>query len=186
MLRKVTLGALSVVVLIAVVSMSSAQVACAHDPRFACSPRATNPIIIPDPSKSWAYYGHLDPGQTDVYRFTVPSLLAVPWNVLLDQRDAATAGRPAATITDGAGRVVATANLDHAKTFFEPFSRESYLISPDQTLHLRPGKYDVRVFMPGATGRQRYTLALGEAERFSPLEIPYVAGALLRIRMLHY
>lgn len=186
MLRRVLLSALAVVAFIVAVSIGSAQVACAHDPRFACSPRAGNPISIPDPSKSWAYYGHLGPGQTDVYRFTISEPLNVPWNVLLDQRDAATPGRPAATIRDGTGHVIAEANLDHAQTFYEPFSRQHYLISPDRTIHLPPGQYEVRVSMAGASGRQRYTLAIGDAERFSPLEFPYLVGAVLRIRAQRY
>ena len=186
MWKKFLLGALAVVALIVAISIGTAQVACAHDPRFACSPRAGAPVMIPDPSKSWAYYGHLGPAQNDVYRFSISSPLDVPWNVLLDKRDAAIAGRPVATITDGARHVVAVANLDHPKTFFEPFSRESYLISPDQTLHLLPGRYEVRVSMAGASAIQRYTLAIGEAERFSLLEFPYLTGAIARIRMQHY
>ena len=186
MVRKIILSALLVVAVTVAVSIASAQVTCAHDPRFVCSPRAGTPIIIADPSKSWAYYGHLEPQQTDVYRFTVSKSLDVPWNVLLDERDAATAGRPAATVAHSAAHVVAAADLRHPKTFFEPFSREHYLISPDQTMHLTPGRYEVRVSIPGATGEQRYTLAIGEAERFSPLEYGYLVGALLRIRMQHY
>ena len=186
MLRKAFLGALAFVVLAAAISISSAKNACAHDPRFACSPRAANPIRIPDAWKSWAYYGHLGPGQTDVYRFAVSKPLRVPWNVLLDRRDVPTPGRPAATIADRAGHVIARANLDHPKTFYEPFSRERYLTSPDQVLHLAPGSYEVRVSMAGASHSQRYTLAIGEAEKFSPLELPYVIGAILRIRAQHY
>lgn len=186
MLRKVLLSALAVVAFIVAISIGSAQVACAHDPRFACSPRAGNPITIPDPSKSWAYYGHLGPGQTDVYRFTISKTLDVPWNVLLDRRDAATPGRPAAMITDGTGHVIAEANLDHPEAFYEPFSGEHYLMSPDQTMHLAPGPYEVRVSMAGVSGPQRYTMAIGEAERFSPLEFPYLVGAVLRIRAQHY
>jgi hypothetical protein len=186
MLRKTFLSALTVLAVIVAISIGSAQVACAHDPRFACSPRAANPIRIPDPSKSWAYYGHLGAGQSDLYRFSISKALAVPWNVLLDQRDAATPGRPVAIMTDGAGHVVAEANLDRPVTFYEPFSREHYLTSPDRTLHLRPGRYEVRVSMPGANEAQRYTLAIGEAERFSPLEVPYLIGAILRIRAQHY
>lgn len=186
MLRKVLLSALAFVGVIVLISFGSAQVACAHDPRFACSPRAGNPINITDPSKSWAYYGHLGPGQIDVYRFTVPKPLNVPWNVLLDQRDAATAGRPTAIITDGTGRAVAKANLERPITFYEPFSGQHYLMSPDQTVRLAPGRYEVRVSIPGASGRQRYTLAIGEAERFSPFEFPYLFGAVLRIRTQRY
>lgn len=186
MVRKALLAALVLAALVVGVSIGSAQVACAHDPRFACSPRARNPIRIPDPSKSWAYYGHLGPGQTDLYRFTVSQALAVPWNVLLDQRDAATAGRPVATITDSTGHAIAQANLKHPEAFFEPFSREHYLISPDQTILLSPGRYEVRVTIVGAKSAQRYTLAIGEAERLSPLEYAYLVGAILRIRAQRY
>lgn len=38
----------------------------------------------------------------------------------------------------------------------------------------------------GAKSAQRYTLAIGEAERLSPLEYAYLVGAILRIRAQRY
>ncbi|HYL28244.1 MAG TPA: hypothetical protein VEW74_10460 [Candidatus Nitrosotalea sp.] len=169
------------------VAYSAAQRACAHDPRFVCSPRtAAQPVRIPDASKSWAYYGGLAANQSDEFTFTLTRSAAVPWTLLLDTRDVKNPARPAAALFDSQGRVIA--GLDFAggwSRFYEPFSRESYLQSGIDQLNLSPGTYRIVVTMSG-TARQRYVMAIGEAERFSPLEIPYVAGAVARIRAQRY
>lgn len=163
----------------------SAQRACAHDPRFTCSPRtAKNPVLIPDASKSWAFYGTLRHGQTDRYEFELPARTSVPVNLLVDARDSANPARPALTI-DRNGRSVTFLDFSRVTTFYEPFSREQYINTPSQDLTLEPGHYTATVSMSG-TDAQRYTLAIGEAERFTVFEVPYVAGAIHRIRALRY
>lgn len=169
------------------VGSATAQVACAHDPRFICSPRsAEHPVRIPDVGKSWAYYGGIGRGQSDTFAFTVDRTTQAPWNLLVDVRDANNAARPSATLYNAAGSAIARVGFaDGATTFYEPFSRESYLESRTVNLSLSPGRYSVVVTMPAAAP-QRYVMAIGEAERFSPLEIPYVIGAIARIRALRY
>lgn len=164
----------------------SAQVACAHDPRFVCSPRAAeHAVAIPDAGKSWAYYGGLAPGQSDAFVLRVDRSIAVPWNLLVDVRDAGNPARPVGTLYGAAGHAIASVAFSGNRSFFEPFSRESYLESPSVTLRLTPGSYSLFVRMSSGP-RQRYVMAIGEAERFSPLEIPYVVGAIARIRALRY
>ena len=69
--------------------MLSATRACAHDPRFACSPRAADrAIVVADPGKSWAFYGRLGSGAEDRYEIDATHALTVPVQVLIDQRDA--------------------------------------------------------------------------------------------------
>jgi hypothetical protein len=170
-----------------VVGFLGAGRACAHDPRFACSPRTpVNPVVIADPEKSWAFYGHLATGEADRYAFSVRTPLRVPWNILVDERDARNPARPSATLFDANGAVRARIDLRDATMFFEPFSRERYLSSPERELSLAPGAYTIDVSMRGGHATQRYTLAIGEAERFSVLDVPYVAGAIVRIRALRY
>ena len=165
----------------------SALPACAHDPRFVCSPRdAAHPVVVPDPQKSWAYYGGLQPGQRDVFTFTIARPLRVPWNLLIDGRDAGNPARPEATLADSSGNALARLDLRDSKPFYEPFSRLTYLESPDRSLDLPPGTYRIDVTMTGGTGRQRYVMAIGEDERFGVGEIPYVLGAIGRIRALRY
>jgi len=170
------------------VGYSAAQRACAHDPRFVCSPRsATHAVRIPDASKSWAYYGGLTPDQSDEYTFGLSRATVVSWSLLVDARDAATPARPAAALFDAQGSVIAGVNFaGGGSAFYEPFSRESYLQSAIRHLNLWPGNYSIVVSMSGAAARQRYVMAIGDAERFSPLEIPYVAGAIARIRARRY
>jgi hypothetical protein len=190
---KRTLGTLAFVAAIAlfaiaVVAYLSAGTACAHDPRFACSPRGTHdPIAVSDPQKSWAFYGHLAPGETDRYTIVVRQPIHVAWSLLVDARDAANPSRPAIRVSDAAGYERAHLDFAHAETFYEPFSRERYTTTPASTLVLPAGTYDAVVRMRGAgTTPQRYTFAVGDAERFSITEIPYVLGAIHRIRALRY
>lgn len=174
--------AFAVLVVTFVVGVFSAGTACAHDPRFACSPRgAEHPITVPDPTKSWAYYGDLAPGETDRYVFTVIKPAEIPASLLLDARDAANPARPVAVLADRAGHVVKQLDLRAPVQFDERFSRVHYLSSPTANLHLAPGDYTVDVTMRGGSEPQRYTLAIGADERFSLTEIPFVLGAIYRI-----
>ncbi|MEO9264627.1 MAG: hypothetical protein ABI282_11080 [Candidatus Baltobacteraceae bacterium] len=123
-------------------------------------------------------------GGSDYYQFDLPAQLTVPVNLLVDERDATNAARPALSITRD-GTTVARINFRHAEKFYEPFSREAYIAAPERKLLLPAGHYVLTVTM-GGVAAQRYTLAIGEAERFSVFEIPYVLGAIHRIRNLQY
>lgn len=164
-----------------------AQTACAHDPRFSCSTRdAQHAIVIPDAQKSWAYYGRLARGQRDIYRVVLRDHLTVPLNSSIEKADAVKPGRPRVVVRDSYGRAIATVPFDRVQAFYEPFSRISYLTTPDRELHLSPGTYLITVTMDGATLPQRYVLAIGSLERFTVDEIPYVIGAVHRIRARGY
>ncbi|MDQ2991303.1 MAG: hypothetical protein M3R30_00580, partial [Candidatus Eremiobacteraeota bacterium] len=158
-----------------------------HDPRFACSPRGeANAIAIADATTSWAFYGHLKTGQADVYAFTLRSPATVPWNLLVDERDAGNLARPAATLSSPVGKIVAGTDFGRQETFYEPFSRERYASTRVRTLRLAAGTYRIVVTMEGGSAEQRYTLAVGSAERFGIADVPYVLGAIHRIRALDY
>lgn len=160
----------------------SAGRACAHDPRFACSPRdAAHPIAVSDPQKSWAFYGRLAANAEDRYTMVAAHPTRVPVQLLIDQRDAANPLRPVAVVADGSGRVIARADLTHERRFFEPFSRVTYAAGVEQRVLLPAGESTITVRMHGTGVSQRYTLALGAEERFSIVEIPYVVGAVYRI-----
>lgn len=164
----------------------SAQSACAHDPRFVCSPRTPqHPVVVSDPAKSWAFYGGLDAGGTDTFSFTLERELVVPFNLLVDRRDSENSARPVLRILRN-GKQIAAVDFSRSEAFYEPFSRENYVQTPQHKMTLPPGAYVARVAMPGATSRQRYVFALGEAERFSVFEVPYVLGAIHRVRALSY
>lgn len=79
------------------------------------------------------------------------------------------------------------AHLDRLDaTFYEPFSRENYETTKPAQLDLPAGTYRVVIGMSGQNVPQRYTFAIGDAERFSPIEIPYLLGAIARIRAQKY
>jgi hypothetical protein len=168
------------------IGYASATPACAHDPRFVCSPRNDAAAVsIPDASKSWAYYGALAPGQRDDFTFTLARPVRIPWSLLVDRRDAAIPGRPDAVLTRDAS-TISHLHFGEGARFYEPFSRLSYLESPSVYLDLPPGVYRIQVTMRGGAVRQRYVMAIGETERFGIGEIPYVLGAIQRIRERGY
>lgn len=101
---------------------------------------------------------------------------------MLDRRDAANPARPEATLTSAGGSTVARLRLTRGTPFYEPFSRLTYLESREARLDLKPGTYRIVVSMYGGAARQRYVMAIGEAERFGAGEVPYVFGAIDRIR----
>jgi hypothetical protein len=161
----------------------AAQKACAHDPRFACSPRdEQHAILISDPSKSWAYYGRLAPGERDVYGFFANRTMSVPVSVLIEKQDAGNPARPQLVVVDEKLHTVAMRDLSAPSAFFEPFSRIEYLTSPQTPVALEPGRYEAVVKMVGGTAPQRYVFAIGEDERFGFGEIPYVFGAIRRVQ----
>jgi len=158
----------------------SAGTACAHDPRFACSPRpASSPVAIGDVVKSWAFYGRLASPQRDYYDFSTAVPLRIPVDLLVDKRDAANPARPSLIVEGANQREIMRLDLSNPGTFDEPFSRVSYL-SKSGELDLAPGRYTAVVSMSGRSP-QRYTFAIGRDERFGILEIPYVLGAVYRI-----
>jgi hypothetical protein len=167
-----------------VVGFTSAQTACAHDPRFACSPRGRfDPIRIHDPEKSWAFYGRLGNDERDHYLLIAREPLHVPWQLLIERRDAGDPLRPSAVVRDEHGRQIASLSLSgsDATTFYEPFSRITYLSTIPHVLRVPPGRYEITISMRGAGPPQRYVMAIGEQERFGLGEIPYVIGAIHRI-----
>lgn len=180
--RRGVIAILAALALISVVGAFSAKTACAHDPRFACSPReAADSIVVSDPAKSWAFYGRLAEGQEDHYSIRAGAKVRVPISILLDVRDAANPARPVASVYDGAGNIVERITLSNPASFYEPFSRVHYLSSRERKITLGHGFATVVIAMRGGAAPQRYAFAIGRDERFSLLELPYLAGALYRI-----
>ena len=75
---------------------------------------------------------------------------------------------------------------DRTQVFFEPFSHLNYVATIAKSVLLRPGAHRLTVVMKGTGNEQRYVLALGEQERFSVGEIPYVLGAIHRVQVRGY
>jgi hypothetical protein len=181
-IRRVVAAIAVALTLIVGAGVFSAQTACAHDPRFACSPRtASHPIAVSDPAKSWAFYGRLAQGQEDHYFIQARGMTRVPISILLDVRDTGNAARPVASVYDGAGKIIERIALSNPTSFYEPFSRVQYLSSGERDITLEQGRSTVVITMHGGSEPQRYAFAIGRDERFSVLDLPYVAGAIYRI-----
>ena len=182
MLKRIILVLFAFLAVVVAAGALSAGRACAHDPRFACSPRsASDPIAISDPEKSWAFYGRLAASQEDHYAITTRNAVRVPVSILVDERDAANPGRPEVSVLDARGNVTSTIGMARTVSFYEPFSRVRYSSSPERMVAFEPGSSAIIVRMHGADAPQRYVLAIGSEERFSVLEIPYLLGAVYRI-----
>lgn len=180
MKRAAVLLALALLVVVAAGALTAGR-ACAHDPRFACSPRDTDPIIVTDPQKSWAFYGRVNADTEDRYEIQTRLGATVPVQLLVDERDAGNPARPIAIVTAPSGREIATLDLGRGRPFFEPFSRVTYVAGATRNVTFPAGTSLIRVTMLGGTVAQRYTLAIGSEERFGIGEIPYLVGALYRI-----
>lgn len=169
-------------VLVITAGAFSAQTACAHDPRFACSPRdAAHPVVVSDPAKSWAFYGRLAHGQEDHYSIQARAKTRVPISILLDVRDGGSPARPVASVYDRTGRMLELITFSKPTSFYEPFSRVHYLSSGERDITLAQGRSTIVIGMRGGSQPQRYAFAIGRDERFSLLDLPYVGGALYRI-----
>lgn len=179
---RAVIGIFVALALFIVAGAFSAETACAHDPRFACSARdASHPVVVSDPAKSWAFYGRLAQGQEDHYSVQARAKTSVPVSILLDARDAANPARPVASVYDAAGTMIERITLSSPVKFYEPFSRVRYLTSGEREITLAQGSSTVVITMRGGSKPQRYAFAIGRDERFSVLELPYIAGAIYRI-----
>jgi len=186
-LKRILIVIVSSIAVVVAVGTLSAGRACAHDPRFVCSPRTPgNPVVVRDAVKSWAFYGRLGAAQSDHFTVSTTTAIRVPTSLLVDERDAGNPARPSLSVYDGRGAKVATIDMNRSELFYEPFSRVRYLSSVERAVQLNAGTYDFVVTMSGAPSAQRYTLALGREERFTVAELPFVIGAVVRIHNRGY
>ena len=186
-LKRALIAIAASIALVIVVGTLSAERACAHDPRFVCSPRSgSDAVVVPDAVKSWAFYGRLNAVQSDHFTISTARAIRIPVSLLVDERDAADPARPTLFVYDGHGLKVSSIDMNRTESFYEPFSRVHYLSSQERSLQLSAGTYDFVVRMRGSRSPQRYTLALGSEERFGIAELPFVLGAVVRIHNRDY
>lgn len=187
LLKRALIVAVSSIAVVVAAGALSAGRACAHDPRFVCSPRTRDDAVaVRDPAKSWAFYGRLNAAQSDHFTVSAARAIRVPVSLLVDERDAANPARPSLSVNDVRGSRVASIDMHRSESFYEPFSRVRYLSSPERFVQLNTGTYDFVVTMRGGPSAQRYTFALGSEERFGITELPFVLGAVVRIHNRDY
>jgi hypothetical protein len=166
----------SILVLAVLVALSAT--ALAHQPRI---PQGDS-ILVPDPEVSKAYYGKLDGRpQTYIIRSSRPFALYV--NILVpdipgQQKDvSAVIAR-----NDPAEKVMVFLDGGAFKwtRFFEPFGHDTYWMGPEYKAQVAPGEY--RVIVSSARNDSKYSLAIGELERFDYIETVNALRLIPRIK----
>lgn len=170
-------------------------VACAHRPVF-LSPETEDPYTVSQPEISQAIYRELVPGQVDYYRLTVPqqgldlfTQLLVPTRgqeqdfrpslALLGPGLPPARGELPLAIPEGSGAVIM--DWEDKGIFFEPFTQTRYDMARELRRSLPGGEWQLAVFHPQGHGG-RYTLTLGEEERWSLKDIIRFPNMWLRTR----
>lgn len=171
--------------------------ASAHRPLFVETENTgpDRPVAIPNPQISWAVYARLASGMTEYYEFSVPeegmelfAQLLVPAPAPVDFRpslvligpglDPADPGVPV-EIPPGMGAVVLP--WQEKELFFEPFTQTRYHMAEELRTDLAQRKFLLAIFEPQGKGG-KYTLAVGEEERWSWRDIFAFPGIWLRTR----
>jgi hypothetical protein len=150
--------------------------ALAHQPRLV---GAATAVRVTEPEVSKAYYARL-PGRPARYEITsgVPFTLYAQTTV----PDVAHARRDLRMrILGPTGQLAGlTTPPSRWKPFYEPFGGDHYLTGPEFRRRVPAGRYTVEVSDPGNRGT--YVLAIGEAEKWDPVEAARALAALPAIK----
>lgn len=165
---------LSVLALLLVLTAFSPFMAQAHQPRTTGQGQGDghqdDPISVPDPEVSKAYYERLD-GEPAFYKIAAEAPFALYVNILVPDIPAERDRRFSVEILNESGGRVAL--LDGEKSewtqFYEPFGGDAYFMGPELRMNVSEGEYTLKVF--SADNQGKYVLAVGEKEAFPPSEI---------------
>ena len=175
---------LSLVILLFLLAANS----WAHQPRFVMDTPTgpNNPILIPDPEVSKAYYGELT-GSADYYKISSGTTFAFYVNVL--SPDVPDYNRTDLSVEvlgwDGKKILALNGRNQTWERFYEEFGGDYYLKGPEARMNLSGGEYTIIVSSPDNRGR--YSLAVGETESFPPGEIAnaYLLSPTLKSRFFN-
>jgi hypothetical protein len=189
-------GRISSIILLAILITLLVPIAGAHVPELPpSSPGLSGAVIIPDPAKSYAYYGTLhEPGEADYYAIALNEgdLLHVqistpdpgPFTPAMAIMGPGISGQdqvpPFVGVPARSGVIVIPGSRPEEASY-EPFTPMSmYEIGSFDTNVTAPGTYYIAVYDTGTTGR--YILAPGYVEEFSPVEWVTVPLQVISIR----
>ncbi len=138
--------------------------ASAHQPRLVTS----NETTVTEPEISKAYYGQLE-GQSQRYHISSQQPFELYVNILVPDRTDQKKD-VSATIVRLGGTTATLAVLNGApespwKHMWEEFGRDWYWQGEEYKERVTPGEYEVQV--SSAQNNSRYSLAIGETEKFS-------------------
>jgi len=134
-------------------------IAFAHQPRIA----SENPIAVPNPEVSKAYYGKLN-GEPVVYRIVAAEPFDLYVNVLVPDIAGQKKDVSALITKDGKEIALLDSQTFEWKQFFEEFGHDTYWQGPEYKAQGDAGTYEIRV--TSAQNDSKYSLAIGEIEAF--------------------
>jgi hypothetical protein len=144
----------------------------AHQPRLVYGVESTldNPISVPEPQVSKAYYGELS-GAPAFYKISSGDTFDFYVSVL--SADLAGYNRTdySVEVRDSKGVLVLLLNgtSNQWNRFYEEYGGDWYMQGPEGRARLPKGGYTIKLYNPENAGR--YSLAIGEKESFPPEEM---------------
>jgi hypothetical protein len=155
-----------------VIFLLTVSLAFAHQPRIEMNVNnsESNPIMVPYPEISKAYYGELR-GQPDYYEIVSDKPFNLYVNILVPNIPEYNQTRLSVEVRNITKDIIAfiDGNNSDWKEFFEEFGQDSYMMGPETRMNVSKGIYYIKVFNANNTGR--YSLAVGEEESFPIDEI---------------
>jgi len=166
---------------IVLVGLGLAGPALAHNPRIVSG---TETVIVQNPEISQAFYGELQ-GGPQWFEINSDKNFVLYVNILVPKLPGISTGIAAEIYRseDGGQQLITSIDGENFgwSEFFEPFGGDTYLKGPEFKADVQAGKYLIKVTHchadePGAENEAecsflRYSLAIGEQEKFTPKEI---------------
>jgi hypothetical protein len=129
---------------------------------------STDPVIIEDPTISYAYYGKLQ-GSPHVYEIKSDQPFYLYVSLLVPYVGQAESSDVEFHITKDGKKIVMMHDYKNWTKWYEEFGGDWYLQGPEYGADVEAGTYYVEVHSDANT--EDYSLAIGKIEQFGPSEI---------------
>jgi len=142
-------------------------VALAHQPRIP----EKYPVIVTEPEISKAYYAKLQ-GQPQIYQISADQNFKLYVSLVVPDISGQRKDVSAVVIKNGDTKnplAVLDGNDFVWTRFWEKYGQDWYWQGPSYKSEVGPGQYEIRVW--STSNDSKYSLAIGEAENFTPKEI---------------
>jgi hypothetical protein len=142
----------------------------AHIPELVLEDRnySTNPIIVENPEISYAYYGKLQ-GSPHVYKIQSDRPFHLYVSLLVPYAGQNETSEVEFHIMKDGRKIVMMHDYQNWTKWYEEYGGDWYLQGPEYEADVDAGSYLVEVHSD--TNSEDYTLAIGDVERFGPMEI---------------
>ncbi len=158
------------ILLILTILLLSLPVATAHIPELVIEDRnyTLEPIIVNKPEISYAYYGKLH-GSPQIYKIESEKPFHLYVSLLVPYVGQAETSDVEFHIMKDGEKIVMRHDYDNWTKWYEEYGRDWYLQGPTYETDVEAGTYLVEVHSD--TNSEDYSLAIGNIERFGPVEI---------------